>query len=86
MRQGRSKPGVGCDTEHFKEAPLKPPSAAMMIEELEESNEACVIGERMEANVSKQLDIVSALEDSNIVVSNRDGIIVGEHKIEVPGA
>ena len=44
----------------------------MLVEDLEESNEAGEINERMEAdNHSKQVEIVSAFEDSN-VVSNRD--------------
>ena len=43
----------------------------MLMDDLEESNEAGVINEQMEANVSKQVENVSALGDSNIV-SNRD--------------
>ena len=46
-------------------------SRQMLMDDLEESNEAGIINEQMEANVSKQVDIVSALGDSNIV-SNRD--------------
>ena len=43
----------------------------MLLEDLEESNEAGIINERMEANVSNKNQNISAL-DSNIV-SNRDG-------------
>ena len=43
----------------------------MLIEDIEESNEAGVINERLEGNISKHVDIVSAFGDSNIV-SNRE--------------
>ena len=38
----------------------------MLIEDLEESNEAGMIVERLEVNGSQRVDIVSALEDSNM--------------------
>ena len=46
----------------------------MLIEDIEESNEAGVINERLEGNISKHVDIVSAFGDSNIV-SNRESPI-----------